>query len=218
MWTDSDTPATDPTYQRERQAHTDFVTLTSAIAAELGAEWKTTPSPNGDVATFQGPQGAHLYLRRGRRTADAGRVTIAGGFTPEQHNAMYKLDGSRITCAMSRGAPTIAREIRRRVLPIYLANQARADAAVITARAQSRSRADALAAIHAAMPADAYMIEAQHLAAYWDGHTRTEATVNPRGETVTLTISLDTTTALRVLALAYQPTPDTHPTQDGAPQ
>jgi hypothetical protein len=132
--------------------------LAARIARHLGDGWQPGTKSNADWG-----HGAHL--RQGPdpdaprlslsgedwRASSKGRVRIDGSWPPDRHPYPYGVDPPSISVAASRGAETIAAEIRSRLLPAYheglakvIANndQDRRDAAAM--RAAAKRLADTL--------------------------------------------------------------------------
>ena len=114
--------------KQAQETRNELQKLVHAIAQHLG-DWKTgTDAHDRDELTSSTHEGAKLYINfvnGGLRD----RVVIRGGmniarnrgyetvYDPDTHERLHTPE---ITVAVSRGVETIAKEIRRRVIPGYL--------------------------------------------------------------------------------------------------
>lgn len=126
--------------------------LAARVARYLGDGWQPDTKCNSDW-------GHGAYLRQGHhpdaprlslsgedwRASSKGRIRVDGSWPPDRHPYPYGVDAPSISVAVTRGAETIAAEIRRRLLPAYreglakvIANndQDRRDAAAMQAAAE----------------------------------------------------------------------------------
>lgn len=116
-------------WQKEQQEkQNQLQILTHAIAHQLGEPWKAGADEHQRDEIHNG-QGAKLYLSFSNNGHDGSRVAIRAGMNIGRNGAyetVYdpatreKLSPPFITVAISRGVETIAKEIRRRVIPEYL--------------------------------------------------------------------------------------------------
>ena len=100
-------------------AHThdrEFAELARAVASHLDGFTARAVDDFGYTLRLDHPDGRGLYLHR-RRNNDS-RVEIVGAYP---HSDYYFRDGEHpsITVAIARGPAVIAREITRRLLPVY---------------------------------------------------------------------------------------------------
>jgi hypothetical protein len=108
-----------------------FEELAEAIAhylSTLEETWTAEPYPSdrrGDLYYLRGPDGEELLVKSyegGRRVRVTGNYPQYNHHNPLSFQFTYgDLDRPEITCAVDRGAETIAKEIRRRFLADYRA-------------------------------------------------------------------------------------------------
>lgn len=100
--------------------------LVTAVAAELGSGW-TVVQPYCWLTQLCGPQAATLALAV--PPTSIGKIQILGCY-PRGAGLLTNLQTVRIGVSASRGPAVVAREITRRVLPLYLAELAKAQQVV----------------------------------------------------------------------------------------
>ncbi len=90
--------------------------LARAVASHLDGFTARAVDDFGDTLRLDHPDGRGLYLHRQHN--DGGRVEIVGAYP---HSDYYFRTGEHvsITVAITRGPAVIAREITRRLLPVY---------------------------------------------------------------------------------------------------
>ena len=102
--------------------------LARDVVTHLGEGWSLDPNTHGKGYPFiglQGPAGARLRIE-----SNAPRVVIDGIY-PGEIGHLYRIDRHEISVSRSRGAEVIAREITRRLLPVYLPDLEKAQELVL---------------------------------------------------------------------------------------
>lgn len=150
----------------------DTVQVTAAgIARSLGGGWRYAAGDAADEAELHGPDGMVLAVDGYRmRSADPLRLEIRGRFPAGSRNAPA---APTVTCAAGRGGEQIARDIERRLLPVYagqLADTAVKDRAALAAD-DSRAQVMAEAAGILGLPPTAVRsdLSSSQLSLYDDG-------------------------------------------------
>lgn len=100
--------------------------LVTAVAAELGNGW-TVVQPYCWLTQLLGPQAAALAIAV--PPTSIGKIQILGCY-PRGAGLLTDLQTVRIGVSASRGSAVVAREIERRVLPLYMPELVRAQQAV----------------------------------------------------------------------------------------
>ena len=126
-------------------AHTPLADLLPPIAAELGTEW-TAAMDNEHHGTLTCTDGSVLIVSTWQNPA---QLHIWGEYPKA---AKGSCAGHSINVGRSRGARVMAAEICRRLLPVYLPELHKAQAAAERCASNARSRADVVARLIAAMP------------------------------------------------------------------
>ena len=104
--------------------------LATDVCAKLGADWRVTELAVGRYSQVRasGPDDTNLMFR----WVGGGRVSIVGVYP--RHD-VYRLGTPRITVASTRTSGAIARDVTRRLLPMYRDG-------LLVVRADNRQRAD----------------------------------------------------------------------------
>lgn len=132
----------------------DALAVARGVAVSLGDGWEAQPGywSNGEDARITGPNGAGLHLRRTDTwKASGGRLEISGCLDRELSDRLrYNEQSSfKITVAPDKRHHLIANDVKRRLLPDYLATLAVAQerkAEHDKAEQEKRERLEALAA------------------------------------------------------------------------
>jgi len=127
--------------------------LARDVAQHLGPQWSVDPSTSGQRDRPQGlcgPDGARLLVGFDDWVR-ARRVEIWGTY-PDRIGLDYRITRHEITLSRARGAQVIARDIHRRLLPVYLPDLRTAQGHVIRRAQEKQARAHTAARIGAALP------------------------------------------------------------------
>lgn len=100
--------------------------LVTAVAAELGSSW-TVVQPYCWLLQLRGPLSAALAIAV--PPTSVGKIQILGCY-PRGAGLLTDLQTVRIGVSASRGPAVVAREISRRVLPLYMPELVRAQQVV----------------------------------------------------------------------------------------
>jgi len=118
----------------EQDAVTNLPILAAQVAAELGDGWSvdTSHETNSRAVAIVGPDSARIVLLVDWRKPERTNVTsdLPSGSYKVMASDDYKAGNVDISVATDRGAAVIAREITRRVLPVYTPILAKAQAAI----------------------------------------------------------------------------------------
>lgn len=100
--------------------------LVTAVAVELGSGW-TVQQPYCWLTQLLGPQAAALAIAV--PPTSVGKIQILGCY-PRGAGLLTNLQTVKIGVSASRGPAVVAREISRRVLPLYMPELVRAQQVV----------------------------------------------------------------------------------------
>lgn len=133
------------------QAFTQFMT---DLAHCMGFEW-VLGEIDSNGGRLLGPEGARVYVRPSTWEYDptnGGRLEVSGTYPYRDGTSFVAPDNKaqNITCAVSKAPAQVARDIRKRFLPKYLASHQKAcqaERAYLERKAKHRAQLDEIAKV-----------------------------------------------------------------------